>query len=153
MKIQIFINDYNKIITKNIDSLETIHNFKKEYLYENNINENIRLIYSGKQLNDNYNFEYYKIKNNDILQLTTYLNGGGNKKSIFIKTLQGKTICLEVDDNDTIDSLKKKIYEKEGIPEDQQRLVFNGKQLEDGCTIADYNIDADSSIHLVLRLR
>ena len=74
-------------------------------------------------------------------------------KQIFIKTLTGKSLTLEVTDTDTIASIKQKIFEKDGIPIDQQRLVFNGKQLEDGQTIADYNINADANIHLVLRLR
>ena len=72
---------------------------------------------------------------------------------LFVKTLTGKHITLNVDCTDRIEDLKEQIYNKEGIPPDQQRLIFAGRQLEEGNTIQDYSIQRDATLHLLLRLR
>lgn len=149
LSININIDDkmVKNFIFKPNDTINTmIELVKKNFI----INDNFDIIYN-EQILDDYNktFEYYNINNNSTITFKNHSIGG----QYFVRTLSGKTIILDLDCNDTIFDIQKKIVEKEGIPIEEQRLVLAGKQLEDKKTIQYYQIPSESTFQLVFQLR
>lgn len=150
--MQLFVKTLTgKTVSIEVEEGESIEDVKAKISEKEGIPpEQQRLIFGGQQLQDAKTLDDYDVGDDSTLHLVLRLRGG---MQLFVKTLTGKTVSIEVEEGESIEDVKAKISEKEGIPPEQQRLIFGGQQLQDSKTLDDYDVGDDSTLHLVLRLR
>ena len=151
---QIFVkNLLGKSVALDVQATDTVQDVKRKLQDKEAIPAGQqRLVFQTRELEDSRTLADYNIQRDSNLGLVLRLVGGASYQ-IFVKNLLGKSVALDVQATDTVQTVKQKLQDKEGIPADQQRLVYTTKELDPTRTLADYNIQRDATLHLVLRLR
>jgi len=156
--IKVFICPQSgRVFSLDVRPQTKVKSIKKQIMTKACLTSYPTLLFSGCVIEDGYCLDDYGIGNGSTIhsfsQLPVSVPLSTGDTQIFVKTLTARTVTLYVDPNESVDTIKKIIQSMEGVPPDQQRLIFAGTQLEDGHTISDYHIQRDSTLHLVLRLR
>ncbi|KAJ3704750.1 hypothetical protein LUZ61_008455 [Rhynchospora tenuis] len=150
--MQIFVKSLDgTTITLEVESSSTIDNIKTLIQEKKDVPTYYqKLLYERKVLEGGRSLADYNIQKESTLYMLLTIRGG---TMIKVKTLTGKEIEINIEPTDTVDRIKERVEEKEGIPPVQQRLIYGGKQMADDKTAKEYNIEGGSVLHLVLALR